>query len=338
MPVTIVLRTESGPPSSKEAERALTFDGSRVVIGRGPNSDVRLPDPSVSHRHAIVRQTGSTWELVDEGSSNGTFVGGVRLSRGSPRSLRGGDLVRVGRVWLEVRIDQSPPTRELAGATRDLALALVAEAMEKIGDDVTTKLRVVEGRDRDAVLRLAEEGRVYTIGRAEECDLPLADADASREHARIVRRGQMVLVRDMGSRNGTLLADVRIPSDRDTGWKGSAMLRIGKTVLALEEPAQLALDQLEAAADEIIPAEEKPAPPPEAPAPASKKKPEIEEPKPASQRQPGAAPIAQVGSVVTKTSTTVSTRRVSGTDIAVGLVALIVIGLSIAGMVWLLKG
>jgi hypothetical protein len=115
------------------------------------------------------------------------------------------------------------------------------------------------------------------------------------------------------------------------------MLRIGKTVLALEEPAQLALEVLEAAVDEIIPAEEKP---PEPPAPPSQKKqpePPPEEPKPKSQRQPGAAPIAQVGSVITKTSTTVSSRRVSSTDIAVGLVALIVIGLSIAGMVWLLK-
>lgn len=337
MPVTIVLRTEGG-----QGERALTFDGERIVIGRGPGSEVRLPDPSVSHRHAVVRQQGSSWVLVDEGSSNGTYVGGVRLSRGSPRSLRSGDLVRVGRVWLEVRIDQSPATREIAGATRDLALALVAEAMEKIGDDVITKLRVVEGADRDAVLRLAEEGRVYTIGRAEECDLSLADADCSREHARVVRRGQTVLVRDTGSRNGTLLAEARIPSDRDTPWRGSAMLRVGKTVLALEEPAQIALEQLEAAADEIIPADEKPVePPPPSQKPSESKKPEPEkkeEAKPASQRQPGAAPIAQVGSVVTKTSTTVSTRRsVSGTDIAVGLVAIVVIGLSIAGMVWLLK-
>lgn len=336
MPVTIVILSES----AGEAERALTFDGERIVIGRGGNSDVRLPDPSVSHRHAIVRQTGPGWELVDEGSSNGTYVGGVRLSRGSPRSLRSGDLIRVGRVWLEVRIDQSPPTRELAGATRDLALALVAEAMEKIGDDVTTKLRVVEGRDRNAILRLAEEGRVYTVGRAEECDLPLADEDASREHARVVRRAQTVLVRDMGSRNGTLLADTRIPSDRDTPWRGASMLRIGRTVLALEEPAQLALEQLEAAADEIIPAGEKLADPP-APSTrgraSAKPEPAPEEPKPASQRQPG-APIAQVGNVVTKSTTTSSTRRVSRTDVAVGLVALFVIGLSIAGMVWLLKG
>lgn len=334
MPVTIVVRTDD------QQERALTFDGERVVIGRGPSSDVRLPDPSVSHRHAVVQQSGSNWVLVDEGSSNGTFVGGVKLSRGSPRSIRSGDLVRVGRVWLEVRMDQTPPTRELSGATRDLALALVAEAMAKIGDDVTTKIRVVEGRDRDAVLRLVEEGRVYTIGRAETCDLPLADADCSREHARIVRRGATVLVRDMGSKNGTLLADGKIPSERDTPWRGQTMLRVGKTVLALEEPAQLALEELEAAVDEIIPAHE-PAPEPPAPPPSTKKKEkkEPEPPPPAEEPKPkaGSAPIAQVGSVITKTSTTVSSRRVSGTDIAVGLVALIVIGLSIAGMVWLLK-
>lgn len=330
MPVTIVVRTES------EAERALTFDGERIVIGRGPGSDVRLPDPSVSHRHAVVRQSGSSFVLVDEGSSNGTFVGGVRLSRGSPRTVRSGDLVRVGRVWLEVRLDQTPPTRELAGATRDLALALVAEAMAKIGDDVTTKVRVVEGRDRDAVLRLAEEGRVYTIGRGEACDLPLADADVSREHTRVVRRGALVLVRDMGSRNGTLLGDAAVPADRDAPWRSASMLRVGKTVLALEEPASRALDELEAAADELIPAGERPAEPPSPPG-AKPAEEAPEEPKPVSQRQPGAAPIAQVGPVVTRATTT-SRGRFSTTDVVVGLVAIAVIGLSVAGLVWLLKG
>jgi pSer/pThr/pTyr-binding forkhead associated (FHA) protein len=330
MPVTIVVRTES------ERERSLTFDGERIVIGRGPGSDVRLPDPSVSHRHAMIQQSGSSWVLVDEGSSNGTFVGGVRLARRAPRTIRSGDLVRVGRVWLEIRIDQSAPTRELAGATRDLALQLVAEAMQKIGDDLVTKVRVVEGPDRDGVLRLPEEGRVYLIGRGEACDLPLADPDASREHVRVVRRGNAVLVRDAGSRNGTFLGAEALAPDRDTIWKSPAMMRVGKSVLALEEPVQIALEELEAAADEIIPADE---PIPEAPPASAKSKQEAaEEAKPASQRQPAAAPIAQVGAVAMKPATRVSSHRFSATDVVVVVVALLVIGLSIAGLVWLLKG
>ena len=335
MPVTLVVRAEEGAADA-QAERALTFDGERVVIGRGPGSEVRLPDPSVSHRHATVRHQGAkSWVIVDEGSTNGTFVGGVRIAPGAARSLRHGDLVRVGRVWLEVRVDQSPATSDLSVATRDLALALVAEAMAKIGDDPAVKLRVVEGRDLDRVLRLAEEGRVYVLGRAEHCDLPLADEDASREHTRIVRRGAGVVVRDAGSKNGTFLAEVAVPAERDTWWPKGALLRVGRTVVALEEPAQMALEELEAAADERIPDEEPPPPPPSQAKPASAAADAAPAP---SARSPNAAPIVQVGDVSTKASTTVSSRRWTATDVLVVVIALGVIGASIAGLVWLLKG
>lgn len=43
------------------------------------------------------------------------------------------------------------------------------------------------------------------IGRAAECDLALADPFLSRQHARLVRRGDTVEVEDLGSSNGTLV-------------------------------------------------------------------------------------------------------------------------------------
>src|SRR5262249_55234474 len=148
--------------SSTGGEARLTFDGmQRVVIGRGSSCDVRLPDPSVSHRHASLQARGADFVLVDEGSTNGTFAGGVRGAPRTSRIVRAGDVVRLGRVWLELRIDQTAVTRDLAAATRELALALVADALAAMGTDQTTKLRVVEGRDQGACLRLAEEGRAY---------------------------------------------------------------------------------------------------------------------------------------------------------------------------------
>ena len=69
MPLTVVVRT--GDAASLPS---ITFDAPRIVIGRGDGCEVLLPDPSISHRHASIRQRGTDYIVIDEGSSNGTQV------------------------------------------------------------------------------------------------------------------------------------------------------------------------------------------------------------------------------------------------------------------------
>jgi pSer/pThr/pTyr-binding forkhead associated (FHA) protein len=52
-----------------------------VVIGRSKDSDIRVPDPNVSRRHAEIRQEGSTFWIVDLDSTNGVAVNGRALKR-----------------------------------------------------------------------------------------------------------------------------------------------------------------------------------------------------------------------------------------------------------------
>lgn len=349
MPVTVVVRTASGP--SPEAP-SLTFDGSRIVIGRGSGSDVRLPDPSVSTRHATIRASGTDYAIVDEGSTNGTWVGGVRLLPQSPRVVKSGDLVRVGRVWLELAIGQKAPTPDLGLATRDLAFALVQRAMDAVGDDTVAKVRVAEGPDIGEELRLAEEGRAYVVGRTETCDLPLADADASREHAVIARRRGQILLRDLGSRNGVFLGDQRLTPERDVVWRAPTMARIGITVLALDEPVSAALAELEAAADEAMREEDIPPAPAEPPPPvparesasmaaagaSSSAGPASAPRSAAAPSVQGAAPIAEVAADTADMVRVPRKKRGwTMTDVLVVTLALGVIAASLAGLVWVLR-
>jgi pSer/pThr/pTyr-binding forkhead associated (FHA) protein len=340
MAITVLVRSttrgEAAPAgvagqSSAATGARLTFDGMQsVVLGRGASCDVRLPDASVSHRHASLRAQGADLVLHDEGSTNGTFVGGVRIAPRTSRIVRSGDLVRLGRVWIEVRVDQSPVTRDAGAATRDVALALVSQALAAMGVDQTARLRVVEGRDQGQTLVLAEEGRTYTVGRSAECDLPIADADASREHARVVRRGAVVSVLDLGAKNGTWLGDARLSPDREAIWRPALMVRIGRTVLALEEPVGDALARIESAADEAMPEDEAPAPPAStaSPAPATN-----------VEREPAtAAPVAVVPVQAGPAAPRPSRTGWSTTDLTVMAAALGVLALSIAGLVWLLRG
>jgi pSer/pThr/pTyr-binding forkhead associated (FHA) protein len=311
MPITVVVRSPVGESSS------LTFDGGRIVLGRSDGSDVRLPDASVSQRHASIRAQGAEYAIVDEGSTNGTWVGGVQLGPHAPRLVKSGDLVRLGRVWLELVIGPAAPTPDLALATRELALAQVRRIMEAAGNDTTTRIRVAEGPDLGAEIPLREEGRPYVIGRAERCDLSLADEDASREHATVVRRGQQVFLRDLGSLNGVMLGENRLV-DREVVWRSPLMARIGRSVLSLEEPVGLALAELEAAPDEKLAEASAPPPPPK--------------------DVPAAAPVAEDPRQRTTHVTPKKRKRVwTAADVAVVTIAVVVISVSLAGLVWVLR-
>jgi FHA domain-containing protein len=75
-------------------------DKESVVIGRSKDCDIRLPDPNVSRRHAEVRQEGSTYWILDLGSTNGLTVNGRRQQRAK---LEDEDRITVGSTELVFR-------------------------------------------------------------------------------------------------------------------------------------------------------------------------------------------------------------------------------------------
>jgi len=65
------------------------------------------------------------------------------------------------------------------------------------------KLVVVQGKNQGKTITLP--GPAFRIGRGETCHLRPNSERVSREHAEISISGDQVIVRDLGSRNGTLL-------------------------------------------------------------------------------------------------------------------------------------
>ncbi len=68
-----------------------------TTIGRLPECDVTLDDPSVSRRHARVLRKGDRWMVSDLGSTNGVRVNGDQVSEAE---LRDGDHLDLGGVKL----------------------------------------------------------------------------------------------------------------------------------------------------------------------------------------------------------------------------------------------
>ncbi len=75
--------------------------GQRLLMGRSSQNDVTLQDSKVSRQHARIEQRPDGYYLVDQQSSNGSFVNGRRVSQ---QLLRSGDEIRLGSTVMEFRL------------------------------------------------------------------------------------------------------------------------------------------------------------------------------------------------------------------------------------------
>jgi molecular chaperone DnaK (HSP70) len=72
-------------------------------VGRGEENDLRLDDSKASRLHAELRIATDKLEVVDLGSTNGTFLNGERLAPNQPRSLKPGDEIHFGKTKFTCR-------------------------------------------------------------------------------------------------------------------------------------------------------------------------------------------------------------------------------------------
>lgn len=86
-----------------------------LTIGREEDVDLRIDHASVSRRHATLHIHGDLIEVVDQSSTNGTLVDGVRLTPSCPTPLGSQSVVELGSALLMIRRgdgrrgDETPP-------------------------------------------------------------------------------------------------------------------------------------------------------------------------------------------------------------------------------------
>lgn len=276
--------------------------------------------------------------IIDEGSTNGVLVDGARLPPHTPQVVRDGEVVRVGRCWLQIRMGAPPGgVAQAAGPAPRRARALAAELLERQleaqGERLIPFLQVEAGPDAADRLELVEPGREYLVGRGRDADLMLTDELVSRRHVAVKRFGGSCSVRDLGSKRGSLLAGASL-DERAVDWAVGAPLALGSTTLRFCSPIADALAEVVALADvQMRPAELHQRPPGAAVQgpgdPAGGETPTVE---PAAEAEGSAPPHDERAPLVeTEPAGCISF------DVFVVLVALAVLGLSIVGLMWVLR-
>ncbi len=80
---------------------ALPLRGNGILVGRNPECALVLDDDYASGRHCRVYPGSDGWLVEDLGSTNGTYMGGERLT--AARAVEVGTSLRIGKTVLELR-------------------------------------------------------------------------------------------------------------------------------------------------------------------------------------------------------------------------------------------
>ena len=93
----------SAPPAPTGIPKLIATDGSafelpegETVVGREFGVGLVVPNDTISRKHASLVKNGTSVEIQDHGSTNGTWINGGKLS--GSQTLRPGDSVRFGSV------------------------------------------------------------------------------------------------------------------------------------------------------------------------------------------------------------------------------------------------
>jgi ABC transport system ATP-binding/permease protein len=182
-----------------------------ITIGRSSGSDIILPQPIVSGRHAQLVQTESGYEIVDLGSKLGLKFEGRLITQ---RHLQPGDVIYIGS---------------------DITLTYLSEAATP---EFSMPLSI-RGKD------------LLRIGRAPDNDAVIADPRVTRYHAQIRRQKGALMISDLGSTNGThvngkAIAGERLLSVGDKIRIGpcNLILNIDETIVVENEAGRLRIDAL----------------------------------------------------------------------------------------------
>jgi pSer/pThr/pTyr-binding forkhead associated (FHA) protein len=244
VPIRLQITSEDDP--SRPAYR-YDFDGDRstVVLGRRGGVDVLLPHPKVSLAHARIERRGTEYSIVDEGSTHGTTLNGVRLRAGTRAALRRGDRIGIADFVVEVAVSLT----ELDGPgdnSRLIARRMVRDVLERLGP------REAQPRiepERGAPLYLADLGRSYILGLGGDGNLALDTVDMWREHVALERDDTGVTLRPLGP-SASLQVDGIAPA-APTPLHDGASLTLGEHRARFFDPAEAYLRRLEVGPDPV---------------------------------------------------------------------------------------
>jgi len=86
--------------------RVVPVGQAAITVGRSPATSIRVSEEGVSRQHCVITPSGGRLMLLDQGSTNGTYLNGARVQQAR---LGHGDIVRIGSTKIRVEALSETP-------------------------------------------------------------------------------------------------------------------------------------------------------------------------------------------------------------------------------------
>ncbi len=229
--ILITLEVVEGPDKGARFE----ISRSSTVLGR-KHADVKLSDPTVSGKHAMLEYVAGKLFLTDNQSTNGTSVNGEPVESVRVHNL---DEIQLGDTLFMLSMVEDRYA-DFCGAGEEEAEAYGGDeedetVVEKplynpeLPDNLSVGLEVIEGPDKGKKFKVTRRSTI--IGRGQEADFALQDNKVSNCHCQIeIHNKDKMTIKDLASANGTRLNNRYISAvklrDKDTIKTGDTRIKL----------------------------------------------------------------------------------------------------------------
>ncbi|MBL8951991.1 MAG: FHA domain-containing protein, partial [Myxococcaceae bacterium] len=256
---TLVIRYPDGTEQESELAGQLT-------IGRADGNDLVLAEGGVSRKHARFFTQGSDVMVEDAGSANGTWVDGEKID--GPTKLGARAQVVIGDYEISVKNgaqrsskgvpnrqkptgrDPERPTSAHAPVKPPRATKVVPAVKDPTGGQALAKRPkpapgpsaptgpVLRGLTGPWLNKTFPLKGTMVVGRVPGVDIQIEDDSVSRRHAEVVVQGRDVILRDLGSANGTNVNGA--PLTEELALAGGDIIQFGVVEMTFEQPQAIA--------------------------------------------------------------------------------------------------
>jgi len=175
-----------------------------IILGRSDISDIVINNASVSKQHLKLLMRGSLVEVIDLGSTNGTYIDAKKLTPNQSYTLELGQKLTIG-------------SEDVIYMIKDLNNKLSSK----------TLLSSIDKKYPN----ICEEG---IIGRNDKCDTVIANSKVSSKHLKVsvvydtaLTPQKHIYITDLGSTNGTYIEGKKLRVNESIELKAKQTLIIG---------------------------------------------------------------------------------------------------------------